>query len=133
MVNCSLPYGPPLPTITSTIHLGIFETVCIFWSVNSWLFWTYSSFGLPYLFLPLLSVNGTQWARSSSFDFSRKKLAIKPNSGITSCAFSMVSSVDREIFSVDHDVDCEIELSCELGFVKSETPNSLDPSLELAV
>jgi hypothetical protein len=45
----------------------------------------------------------------------------------------MVSSVDREIFSVDHDVDCEIELSCELGFVKSETPNSLDPSLELAV
>jgi hypothetical protein len=85
------------------------------------------------MFLRLLSVNGTQWARSSSFDFSRKKLAIKPNSGITSCAFSMVSSVDREIFSVDHDVDCEIELSCELGFVKSETPNSLDPSLELAV
>jgi hypothetical protein len=83
--------------------------------------------------LSLLSVNGTQWAKSSSFDFSRKKLAIKPNSGITLCAFKMVSSADREIFRVDHDVDCEIELSCELGFVKLETRNSLHPSLKLAV
>jgi hypothetical protein len=45
----------------------------------------------------------------------------------------MVSSADREIFRVDHDVDCEIELSCELGFVKLETRNSLHPSLKLAV
>jgi hypothetical protein len=35
MVNCRLPYRPPLSTITSTIHLGILATVCIFWSVNS--------------------------------------------------------------------------------------------------